>query len=317
MKDDPLKKTIEEIHKKFGKESLIQMDQDPEPIEVIPSGSILLDRAMGVGGYPKGRIIEIYGAESGGKTTLALHAIAEAQKMGEKVAFIDAEYALDLKYAQNIGVNTNDLLMSQPNSGEEALEITDSLIRSNEIGIIIIDSVAALTPRAEVEGDMGQSHMGLQARLMSQALRKLSSVVSKTDCVLIFINQIRHKIGIIFGSPETTTGGNALKFYASIRLDIRRKKKIMGYNNEVIGNDVLIKVVKNKVAPPFKEAETTIMFGKGIGVEDEIITLCVEQNIIEKAGSWYKYKEDNIQGNENMRQFVKENWDELHNQLTL
>lgn len=309
--DKILNQTIFNIWKKYGKESIMRLGEKPAVIDAIPTGSIFLDEAIGVGGFPRGRIIEIYGPESSGKTTLALHGIAEAQKIGETAAFIDAENGLDIKYASNIGVNINDLLCSQPECGEEALDITESLIRSNRIGIIVIDSVAALTPRAEIEGQMGDSHMGLQARLMSQALRKLSSIIAKTNTIVIFINQIRLKIGIVFGNPEVTTGGNALKFYASIRLDIRRKEKIIDSNKNVIGNNVLIKVVKNKVAPPFKEVHTCIMFGVGIHKIGELLQYHVEHETIEKMGSWFQHNGQKIQGMQNMYNYIEEHIDEF------
>lgn len=304
---------IEEIHKRFGKESIMRLDSEVvEAVKVISTGSIFLDKALGVGGYPRGRIVEIYGPESSGKTTLALHGLAEAQKLKENVAFIDAEHSLDLSYAQKIGLDVNKLWVAQPSCGEEALEIADTLIRSNDFSIVVIDSVAALTPKAELEGDMGASHMGLQARLMSQGLRKLTGIIAQSNSIVIFINQIRHKIGIMFGSPETTTGGNALKFYASIRLDIRKKDKIEKINEytgekEIIGNDVIIKVVKNKVAPPFKEVPTRILYGVGIDKDNELLQHYVNSGIIEKGGSWYKIGEERIQGEKNIIKYIKEN----------
>jgi len=311
QEQNSLDEAISKIHKQFGKSSIRQMGDEPlEDIDVIPTGSVLLDRAIGVGGFPKGAIIEIYGPESSGKTTLALHSIAEAQKLGENVAFIDAEHSLDLKYAGNIGVQIDKLWVSQPECGEEALEIVDTLVRSNEVTVIVIDSVAALTPKAEIEGEMGQSHMGLHARLMSQALRKLAGIINKTNCCVIFINQLRMKIGVVFGNPETTTGGNALKFYASVRIDIRRKAKIQK-GDEIIGNDVRIKVAKNKVGPPFKEVDTTIMFGVGIHKEGELLAYHINSGLIEKAGSWFKYKDQKIQGLDKMTQFIKENEEEF------
>jgi recombination protein RecA len=276
-------------------------------IEVVSSGSIGLDAALGVGGLPRGRVVEIYGPESSGKTTLTLQVIAEAQKLGGTAAFVDAEHALDPAYAEKLGVNVDDLLVSQPDTGEQALEITDMLVRSGAVDVIVVDSVAALTPKAEIEGEMGDSHMGLQARLMSQALRKLTGNIKRSNAMVIFINQIRMKIGVMFGSPETTTGGNALKFYSSVRLDIRRIGAIKK-GDEVIGNQTRVKVVKNKVAPPFKQAEFEILYGGGISREGEIIDHGVEQGIIDKAGSWYSYKDDRIgQGKENAREYLKAN----------
>ena len=301
-----IEKAIEEIQKQFGKESIFKMGEVPKKIDSIPSGSIPLDEALGVGGYPKGRVIEIFGPESSGKTTLALHAIAESQKLGGKAAFIDAEHALDIKYAKNIGVDIKELLISQPSCGEEALDIADFLIRSNEVDIIVIDSVAALTPRAEIEGSMGASHMGLHARLMSQALRKIAGIVAKTNTVVIFINQIRYKIGVMYGSPETTTGGNALKFYASIRLDIRKRKGIEDEEN-IVGNDIDIKVVKNKVAPPFKIAHTVIMYGVGIYKTGELLRYNINNKKIEKSGTWYKYKDQKMQGEKKMLKYIEDN----------
>ena len=277
-------------------------------VDAIPSGSILLDAAMGVGGYPRGRVVEIYGPESSGKTTLALHAIAESQKQGGIAAFVDAEHALDPVYAKNLGVNVDELWVSQPDTGEQALEIVESLIRSGAMDIIVVDSVAALVPRAEIEGDMGDSHMGLQARLMSQALRKLTGTISKTHTCLIFINQIRMKIGVMFGNPETTTGGFALKFYSSMRLEIRKVESIAHGNEEVVGNKVRVKVVKNKVAPPFRKAEMDIMFGKGISAVGSMLEAALQTDIIEKAGSWYSYGKERIgQGVENARLFLESN----------
>ncbi|MCL2704908.1 MAG: recombinase RecA [Spirochaetaceae bacterium] len=299
-----------QIEKQFGKGSLMKLGERPESsnIQVIPSGAITLDAALGIGGYPKGRIIEIFGPESSGKTTLALHAIAESQKNGGVAAFIDAEHALDPVYAKNLGVNTEDLWVSQPDTGEQALEITESLVRSGAMDVIVIDSVAALTPQAEIEGDMGDSHMGLQARLMSQALRKLTSIISKSNTCLIFINQIRMKIGIMFGNPETTTGGNALKFYSSVRLEVRKIETIEKSADEAIGNRVRVKVVKNKVAPPFRKVELEIMFGKGISAISSLIDAAVNSNIIQKSGSWYSYGEEKIgQGKDNTREFIEKN----------
>jgi len=278
-------------------------------VPVISTGSMSLDAALGVGGLPRGRVVEIYGPESSGKTTLTLHAVAEAQKAGGTAAFIDAEHALDPGYAEKLGVNVNDLLVSQPDTGEQALEITDMLVRSGSVDIIVVDSVAALTPKAEIEGEMGDSHVGLQARLMSQALRKLSGNIKRTNCMVIFINQIRMKIGVMFGSPETTTGGNALKFYCSVRLDIRRIGALKR-GDEVIGNETRVKVVKNKMAPPFRQAVFEILYGEGISREGELIELGVEHKIINKSGAWYSYGDDRIgQGRDNVRQFLKDNPD--------
>ena len=296
-----------QIEKQFGKGSVMRLGDaaSARGIDVVSSGSIGLDVALGIGGLPRGRVIEIYGPEASGKTTMMLQAIAEAQKLGGTAAFVDAEHALDPAYAEKLGVNVDELLVSQPDTGEQALEITDMLVRSGAIDIIVIDSVAALTPKAEIEGEMGDSHMGLQARLMSQALRKLAANISRSNTMVVFINQIRMKIGVMFGSPETTTGGNALKFYASVRLDIRRIGAIKK-GDEIIGNLTRVKVVKNKVSPPFKTAEFEILYGEGISREGEIIDHGVEQGIIDKAGSWYSYKNDRIgQGKENVREFLK------------
>jgi recombination protein RecA len=299
-----------QIEKQFGKGSLMKLGDNigRVDIDVIPSGSILLDAALGVGGYPRGRVVEIYGPESSGKTTLALHAIAESQKQGGIAAFVDAEHALDPVYAKNLGVNTDELWVSQPDTGEQALEIVESLVRSGAMDIIVVDSVAALTPRAEIEGEMGDSHMGLQARLMSQALRKLTAIISKTHTCLIFINQIRMKIGVMFGNPETTTGGFALKFYSSLRLEVRKVESIARGSEEIIGNKVRVKVVKNKIAPPFRKAEMDIMFGKGISAVGSLLEAAIQCNLIEKAGSWYSYGKERIgQGVENARLFLESN----------
>ena len=306
-----------QIDKEFGKGSLMKLgdNKDVLDVDVIPSGSILLDEALGVGGYPKGRIIEIYGPESSGKTTLALHAVAECQKNGGIAAFIDAEHALDPTYAKNLGVNIDDLWISQPDNGEQALEITERLVRSGAIDIIVVDSVAALTPQAEIEGDMGDSHMGLQARLMSQALRKLTGILSKSNTTIIFINQIRMKIGVMFGNPETTTGGNALKFYASVRMDVRRIESIGKNADELTGNRVRVKIVKNKVAPPFKKCEIDLMFGTGISKMGSLLDAAIKCNLIEKAGAWYSFKGEKIgQGRDKTLEYLQNNV-EFQNEL--
>ncbi len=304
-----LQATIDKIEKDYGKGTIMKLGDQPEwdSSQVIPSGSISLDHALGIGGYPKGRIIEIYGPESSGKTTLAIHAIAEAQKAGGIAAIIDAEHAFDRTYAKSLGVDLDTLLISQPDNGEQALEIADNLIRSGAVDIVVIDSVAALTPRAEIEGEMGDNKVGLQARLMSQALRKLTANISKTNTCCIFINQLREKIGIMFGNPETTTGGNALKFYASVRLDIRRTTQIKD-GEEALGNHVKVKVVKNKMAPPFKKAEFDIVFGEGISRSGEIVDLGVELGIIQKSGSWFSYNETKLaQGREAVKKLMQDN----------
>lgn len=301
-----------QIEKQFGQGSLMKLGahESAQGIEAIPSGSILLDEALGIGGYPRGRIVEIYGPESSGKTTLALHAIAEAQKKGGIAAFIDAEHALDPVYARNLGVDIDELWVSQPDNGEQALDIAESLIRSGAVDIIVIDSVAALTPQAEIEGEMGDAHVGLQARLMSQALRKLAGTLSKSKTILLFINQIRMKIGVMFGNPETTTGGNALKFYASVRLEVRKIETIERGDEEAVGNKVRVKVVKNKVAPPFRRAELEIMFGKGISWSASLLDAAVKYGIIDKKGAWYTWGEEKIgQGRENAKIFIEQNAD--------
>jgi recombination protein RecA len=305
-----------QIEKQFGKGSIMRLGSDYQmpAIETISTGALSLDLALGIGGVPKGRIIEIFGPESSGKTTLALHIIAEVQKKGGIAAFIDAEHALDIQYAAQLGVKADDLLVSQPDTGEQALEITEMLVRSGAIDLLVVDSVAALTPRAEIEGEMGDSHMGLQARLMSQALRKLTGTVSKSNCSIIFINQIRMKIGVMFGNPETTTGGNALKFYASVRLDIRKIAALKS-GQDVIGGRTRVKVVKNKVAPPFKQAEFDIMYGTGISREGDILDLGVDNELVEKSGAWFSYNGERVgQGRENAKQFLKEN-PELTNEI--
>ena len=308
-KQKALQLAIGQIEKDHGKGALMKLGEGATypDIEAVSTGSLILDAALGIGGLPKGRVIEIYGPESSGKTTLALQVIAETQKQGGSAAFIDAEHALDPKYAENLGVNIDDLLLSQPDSGEQALEITDTLVRSGAINTLVIDSVAALTPKAEIDGDMGDSHMGLQARLMSQALRKLSANIKKSNTLVIFINQIRMKIGVMFGSPETTTGGNALKFYSSVRLDIRRIGAIKK-GDEIVGNETRVKVVKNKVSPPFRIAEFDILYGEGVSKESELIDLGVKYNILDKSGAWYSYGKDRIgQGKDNSRIFLRDN----------
>ncbi len=310
-KDKALSAALSQIEKAFGKGSIMRLGQKDSALEIeaISTGSLGLDMALGIGGLPKGRVIEIFGPESSGKTTLALHVVAEAQKKGGSCAYIDAEHAMDPSYAEKLGVKTEQLLISQPDTGEQALEIADTLVRSGAIDVLVVDSVAALVPKAEIEGEMGDSHMGLQARLMSQALRKLTSTVAKSNTLLIFINQIRMKIGVMFGSPETTTGGNALKFYASVRIDIRRVGTIKDKEDSV-GNQTRVKIVKNKVAPPFKQVEFDIMFGEGISKLGEIIDLGVKTGIVEKSGAWFSYKGNRLgQGRENVRNFLKENPD--------
>ncbi len=310
-KEKSLDLALSQIEKQYGKGAVMKLGKGTEiaNVSVVSTGSIGLDIALGVGGVPRGRVIEIYGPEASGKTTLALHIIAEAQKLGGVAAFIDAEHALDIKYAKTLGLNTEELLISQPDTGEQALEITDILIRSGAVDVLVIDSVAALVPRAEIEGDMGDSHMGLQARLMSQAMRKLTSSIAKSKTSLIFINQIRIKIGVMFGSPETTSGGNALKFYSSVRMDIRRIGALKD-GQDIVGNRTRVKVVKNKLAPPFREVEFDIIYGLGISKEGDLLDLAVEDGFIEKSGTWYSYGEERIgQGRENARKFLKENKD--------
>ena len=315
--DKTLDEVLANIEKQFGKGSIMRLgDNKHMELDVTSSGSLTLDIAMGVGGYPKGRIIEIYGPESSGKTTFALHAIAEAQKQGGRAAFIDAEHALDPKYAQSIGVNIDELLLSQPDNGEQALEIVEALVRSGAISIIVIDSVAALVPQAEIEGEMGDAHMALQARLMSQALRKLNGVINKTNTIAIFINQLRDKVGVMFGNPETTTGGRALKFYASIRLEIRRQEQIKN-GAESVGSKTAVKVVKNKMAPPFKTCTVDIMYGEGISTIGEIIDLASDAHIVEKSGAWYSYNGNKLgQGKEVVKELLKKNLD-LRNEIEL
>ena len=305
--DAALDDAISQIEKKFGKGSVMRLgDRTAVDVDVIPSGSLTLDKALGIGGYPKGRIIEIYGPESSGKTTLTLHAIVQAQKQGGKAAFIDAEHAIDPVYAKNLGVDIDELILSQPDSGEQGLEIAETLVRSGAIDLIVIDSVAALVPQVELDGEMGDAAVGLQARLMSKALRKLSGVMNKTNCTVIFINQLREKIGVMYGNPETTTGGRALKFYSSVRVEIRRSEQIK-QNGEIVGNKANIKVVKNKVAPPFKTTQVDIIYGKGISRDGEILDLAVEGDIVEKSGAWYAYNGEKIgQGRENAKNFLLE-----------
>ena len=322
-KDDKLKAldaAITQIEKAYGKGSVMKLGDSKANmnIETVPTGSLSLDIALGLGGVPKGRIIEIYGPESSGKTTVALHMVAEVQKRGGIAGFIDAEHALDPVYAKNIGVDIDNLYISQPDNGEQALEITETMVRSGAVDIVIVDSVAALVPKAEIDGDMGYSHVGLQARLMSQALRKLTAVISRTNCIVIFINQLREKVGVMFGNPETTTGGRALKFYSSVRLDVRRTESLK-QGGEIVGNHVRVKVVKNKIAPPFKEAEFDIMFGRGISKEGDILDLAANANVVEKSGAWYAYKGAKIgQGRENAKQYLAQNpliCEEIENQV--
>ncbi|MBQ6816982.1 MAG: recombinase RecA [Bacilli bacterium] len=318
-KNKALEQAFKDIEKQFGKGSVMRLGEKVhEKMEVIPTGSVSLDMALGVGGYPKGRIIEIYGPESSGKTTFALHAIAEAQKQGGIAAFIDAEHALDPRYAHALGVDVDNLIVSQPDTGEQALEIADHLIKSGAIAILVVDSVAALVPKAEIDGDMGDSHIGIQARLMSQAMRKLSGVISKSNAVAIFINQIREKVGVMFGSPETTSGGRALKFYSSVRLDIRRVEQIK-QGDAAIGNLTRVKVVKNKVAPPFRVVDVDLIYGKGISKEAEILDLAVKHDIINKSGSWFSYNDEKLgQGRENIKQYLRENpnlLEEIHQKI--
>ena len=307
-KDNTLDQVLADIEKQFGRGAIMKLGEKVvKNIDVVSRGSIDLDQSLGVGGYPKGRIIEVFGPESSGKTTIALHAIAEVQKTGGRAAFIDAEHALDPVYAKKLGVDTDELLLSQPDTGEQALEIVEALVRSEAMSIIVIDSVAALVPQAEIEGEMGDSHVGLQARLMSQALRKLSGIINKTNTICIFINQLREKVGVMFGNPETTPGGRALKFYSTIRLDVRRSEQIK-VNGDVVGNKTVIKVVKNKVAPPFKTAEVEIMYGEGISKEGEVIDIASNMGIIDKSGAWFSYKGEKIgQGKENVKLVFKEN----------
>lgn len=307
-REKSLETALKQIEKQYGKGSVMRLGDDADrKIEVIPSGSIALDVALGVGGYPRGRIIEVFGPESSGKTTFALHAIANAQRLGGFAAFIDAEHALDPAYAKALGVDVENLILSQPDNGEQALEIAEALIKSGSIDVLVIDSVAALVPEAELNGDMGDSHVGLHARLMSQAMRKLSGIISRTNCVAIFINQIREKVGIMFGNPETTTGGRALKFYSSVRLDIRRKEALKD-GTDIVGNKTVVKVVKNKVAPPFKTATVDIVYGLGVSHSGEVLDMAVEKDIIQKSGSWYAYNDNKIgQGREKAKQYLEEN----------
>lgn len=313
-KKKALDRALTQIEKSYGKGSIMVLGDSPQTndIKAIPTGALTLDIALGIGGLPRGRIVEIYGPESSGKTTLALHSIAEAQKLGGIAAFIDAEHALDVNYAKNLGVDIENLVLSQPDTGEQALAITESLVRSNAVDIIVIDSVAALVPRAEIEGDMGDTHVGLLARLMSQALRKLTAIVAKSNCTVVFLNQLRQKIGIMFGNPETTTGGIALKFYSSVRLDVRRKEQIKN-GDDVIGNITQVRVVKNKVAPPFKSATFDIMYGTGISKTGTLLDAAVDFGIVDKAGSWYSYKGERLgQGRENVKEFLSNNQDLLN-----
>ena len=315
-KEQALNDAIKQIEKQFGKGSVMKLgDRAAVDVAVIPTGSLTLDMALGIGGYPKGRMIEIYGPESSGKTTLTLHAIAEVQKQGGTAAFIDAEHAIDPVYAKNLGVNIDELILSQPDSGEQGLEIAETLVRSGAIDLVVVDSVAALVPQVELDGEMGDQQMGLQARLMSKALRKLSGVMNKTDCTIIFINQLREKIGVMFGNPETTTGGRALKFYSSVRVEIRRSEAIKN-GTEIVGNKVNIKVVKNKVAPPFKSTSVDIIYGKGISRDGEVLDLAVEKDIVDKSGAWYAYKGEKIgQGRENAKRYLIEHPD-IMNEIT-
>ncbi|MDO5014675.1 MAG: recombinase RecA [Clostridia bacterium] len=310
-KSKALDTAIHQIEKQYGKGAIMRLGQKTElKIESIPTGSIMLDNALGIGGLPKGRIIEIYGPESSGKTTLALHSIAEAQKLGGVAAFIDAEHALDPLYASNLGVDIDSLLVSQPDNGEQALEIAESLVRSGAVDIIVVDSVAALVPRTEIEGEMGDSHVGLHARLMSQALRKLAGAIAKSNAIIVFINQLREKVGVVYGNPEVTTGGRALKFYASVRIDVRKQEQIKGNGGEVIGSRTKAKIVKNKVAPPFKEAKFDIMYGEGISHEGEILDIGVDLGVIRKSGSWFYYGDERLgQGRDNVKVLLKENSD--------
>ena len=315
-KEQALNDAIKQIEKQFGKGSVMKLgDRAAVDVAVIPTGSLTLDMALGIGGYPKGRIIEIYGPESSGKTTLTLHAIAEVQKQGGTAAFIDAEHAIDPVYAKNLGVNIDELILSQPDSGEQGLEIAETLVRSGAIDLVVVDSVAALVPQVELDGEMADQQMGLQARLMSKALRKLSGVMNKTDCTIIFINQLREKIGVMFGNPETTTGGRALKFYSSVRVEIRRSEVIKN-GTEIVGNKVNIKVVKNKVAPPFKSTQVDIIYGKGISRDGEVLDLAVDKDIVDKSGAWYAYKGEKIgQGRENAKRYLVEHPD-IMNEIT-